>query len=60
MSTGELNHVTIELARLAQRDSFSARIIALTYERKLAVDTTWRLFLLVEKNIYQNSDNDGK
>lgn len=35
--------------RLAQHDSFSARIIAVTYERKLAADTTQRLFLLVEK-----------
>lgn len=39
MSTGQVNHITMEPARLTPPDSFSAGIIALTYERKLSADT---------------------
>ena len=38
MSAGEVNHITIEPVCLTQPDSFSARIIALTYERKFTAD----------------------
>lgn len=40
MSAGSLNQVAIELVCFAQRDSFRVRIIALTQERKLAVETS--------------------
>ena len=39
--TGKLNHVSIELSSLfAPGDTFKPRVMALTYERKLAVDTS--------------------